>query len=276
MAELLARSPHRTQDSQQSVRNASYIASVVSTRYRLCSTSLVRYLPSPRIHNAYMVASAWKLVINTLRDLQNSGLNDATARTQLQSDVNLRSRYLVLCDIVGVLVDLGQAHFSILATTTRVSSHSLCRYLCFNLHSAHYSRYFKEVENVQPGEPSIAFDWAGLKDACKSFLDSIIIELCFPRAPYPKRILYHILHDAVDESPREAKRFPQSMWDAIGELSVSLQFRRYPRHRAQRVKAFYAGFVGTTRTPGEPSFRSSRREAQNPSASDARTIRRVA
>ena len=78
------------------------------------------------------------------------------------------------------------------------------------------------VENVHAGEPSVAFDWAGLKDACKSFLDSIIIELCFPKAPYPKQILYHILHDAVDESPKEAKRFPQSMWDAVGDLSVSL------------------------------------------------------
>ncbi|KAG8213928.1 hypothetical protein J3R82DRAFT_10674 [Butyriboletus roseoflavus] len=192
VAEVVARSPNGTQDSQQSVRNASYVASVVSTR----------------IHNVYMVASAWKLVIDTLRDLKNSGLNNATARTQLQSDVNLRSRYLILYDIVGVLVDLGQAHFSILATTT-----------------PHYSRYFKEVENVQPGEPSVAFDWAGIKDACKSFLDSIIIELCFPRAPYPKRILYHILHDAVDESPREAKRFPQSMWDAVGDLSVSLELQ---------------------------------------------------
>lgn len=88
---------------------------------------------------------------------------------------------------------------------------------------------------MQPGELSVAFDWAGLKDACKSFLDSIIIELCFPRVPYPKRILYHILHDAVDESPREAKKFPQSMWDAIGDLSVSLYSRRYLRCCTQRV-----------------------------------------
>ena len=72
-----------------------------------------------------MVASGWKLVIDILRDLQKLGLNDATARTQLQSDDNLRSRYLVVCDIVGVLVDLAQAHFSILAMTTRMPSHSL-------------------------------------------------------------------------------------------------------------------------------------------------------
>ena len=67
----------------------------------------------------------------------------------------------------------------------------------------------------------MVFDWAALRDACKSFLDSIVIELCFSRAPYPKPILYQILHDAVAESPREANRFPQALWDAVGDLSVS-------------------------------------------------------
>lgn len=124
VAELVARSPHGANDSQH-IRNASHVASVVLTRYSLCSVSLVHHLHCLRIHNAYMVASGWKLVIDILRDLQNLGLDDATARTQLQNDNNLRSRYLVLCDIVGVLVDLGQAHFSILAMTTRMPSHSL-------------------------------------------------------------------------------------------------------------------------------------------------------
>lgn len=51
-------------------------------------------------------------------------------------------------------------------------------------------------------------------------MDSIIIELSFPAAPYSKRILYQILHEAVDESPREARRFPQELWNAVGDLSV--------------------------------------------------------
>jgi hypothetical protein len=78
------------------------------------------------------------------------------------------------------------------------------------------------AEGVAVDDCEVIFDWAGLRDACKSFLDSIIIELCFPRAPYPKQILYQILHDAVEESPKEAKRFPQTLWDAVGDLSVSL------------------------------------------------------
>lgn len=122
---------------------------------------------------------------------------------------------------------------------------------------------------MRPGEPSIGFDWAELKDACKSFLDSIIVELCFPRAPYPKRILYHILHDAVDESPREAKRFPQSMWDAVGDLSVSLYLCRSVENC---TPIFYTGSVGTTGTIGQSSFRSSGRQTQVTSTSDAREI----
>ncbi|KAG2342475.1 hypothetical protein BDR05DRAFT_990338 [Suillus weaverae] len=191
--ELNARTPYGTTKNGREVRSdPSYVASIIAIR----------------IHNTYMVASAWKIVLDSLRALEKSGLSDATAHIQLQKDQGLLSRYLIVCDLVSNLVDLGQKKFSVLATTT-----------------PHYARYFKAVENTDPGEPEMAFDWAGLKDACKSFLDSIIIELCFPKQPYPKRILYHILHDAVDESPREAKRFPQTMWDAVGELSVVLELQ---------------------------------------------------
>ncbi|KAG0698134.1 hypothetical protein DFH29DRAFT_991187 [Suillus ampliporus] len=191
--ELNARTPYGTTKNGREVRSdPSYVASIIGIR----------------IHNTYMVASAWKIVLDSLRALEKSGLSDATAHIQLQKDQGLLSRYLIVCDLVSNLVDLGQKKFSVLATTT-----------------PHYARYFKAVENTDPGDPEMAFDWAGLKDACKSFLDSIIIELCFPKQPYPKRILYHILHDAVDESPREAKRFPQTMWDAVGELSVVLELQ---------------------------------------------------
>ncbi|KAH7888698.1 hypothetical protein F5I97DRAFT_1802780 [Phlebopus sp. FC_14] len=192
-AEIAARTPYSsTKGAQEILQDASNVASSIATR----------------IHNAYTMASGWKIALDILRSLARSGLNDATAHVQLRNDDSLRSRYLTLCDMVDVLIDLAQTQFAVLATT-----------------APHYVRYFRAVENVQPGMPGTAFDWAGLKDACKSFLDSIIIELCFPKAPYPKRVLYQILHDAVDESPREAKRFPQKMWDAIGELSVTLELQ---------------------------------------------------
>jgi hypothetical protein len=88
---------------------------------------------------------------------------------------------------------------------------------------AHYAKYFKlkPTESSDPGESEYVFDWTDLRSAAESFIDSIIIELCFPRAPYPKAVLYQILHDVIEESPSDAKRFPQALWDAVGDLSVS-------------------------------------------------------
>ncbi|KIM69786.1 hypothetical protein SCLCIDRAFT_1208320 [Scleroderma citrinum Foug A] len=191
--EIVARTPHTTSRGIEDIlSNTSHVASVVATR----------------IHNAYVIASGWKIVLDILRGLEKSGLKDATAHAQLRKDDGLRSRYLALWDVVNVLVDLGQMQFSVLATTT-----------------PHYSHYFETAESTKQGELGVVFDWSGLKDACKSFMDSIIIELCFPGAPYPKRILFQVLHDAVDECPREAKRFPQKMWDAVGDLSVTLELQ---------------------------------------------------
>lgn len=33
-------------------------------------------------------------------------------------------------------------------------------------------------------------------------------------------VLFKVLSGAIDEAPKEAKRFPQAMWDAVGDLSV--------------------------------------------------------
>jgi hypothetical protein len=87
---------------------------------------------------------------------------------------------------------------------------------------AHYAPYFKRAEIANPSDADIVFDWDAVREACKSFLDSIIIELCFPGASYPRHILFQILHDSIEESPKEAKRFPQTLWDAVGDLSVSI------------------------------------------------------
>lgn len=64
------------------------------------------------------------------------------------------------------------------------------------------------------------FDVERLKDTGRNFVDSIIMEICFPNSNYPKNVLLQILHDAVRECPREANRFPQALWDAMGSFSV--------------------------------------------------------
>ncbi|KAJ7593978.1 hypothetical protein C8J56DRAFT_1012387 [Mycena floridula] len=172
-------------------RNPSFIAKTVANR----------------IHNTYLLASAWRIVADSLIELGESGISDHSVVTQLANDEELRSRYLVVFDMVNKLVDLAQAHFSVLATTT-----------------PHYAKYFKRVENEN--ETEYIFDWQDLKNAARSFLDSIIIELCFPRAPYPRGVLFEILHDAVEESPKESKRFPQQLWDAVGDLSFCVELQK--------------------------------------------------
>ena len=79
----------------------------------------MRFVLLPRIHNAYLLASAWKIVSETLYELAEDGLTDQGIKSQLRSHENLRARYLVLYDMVNVLVNLSQAKFSVLATTTR-------------------------------------------------------------------------------------------------------------------------------------------------------------
>jgi hypothetical protein len=66
----------------------------------------------------------------------------------------------------------------------------------------------------------VAFDWASLKDAYKSFVDTIVIELCLPGSEFPTYILTAMLSEAFDEQPKEKKRFPQALFDTLGDLSV--------------------------------------------------------
>ena len=56
-----------------------------------------------------------------LRDILREGVTDSTIRTRLTSDGWLRTRYLVLYDIVDALTALYHTRLSLLATTARES-----------------------------------------------------------------------------------------------------------------------------------------------------------
>jgi hypothetical protein len=94
----------------------------------------------------------------------------------------------------------------------------------------HFTRYFKLTE-YEAEDPEWLFDWVSLKTMHKSFLDSIVVELCLPNSPYSKQIMLQLLEEATTESPKETKRFPQSLWDAAGDLSVSLPYYARPTHQ---------------------------------------------
>ena len=68
--------------------------------------------------------------------------------------------------------------------------------------------------------PTAAINWDVLRDSYKNYVDSIVIELCLPGSTYPKYVLMTLLEEAIEESPKEAKRFPQAMFDVLGDFSV--------------------------------------------------------
>lgn len=77
-----------------------------------------------RIHNAYLLASAWNIVSETFMELAQEGLTDKNVKTRLKADESFRARYLALYDMVKVLVNISQSKFSVLATTARKIDHS--------------------------------------------------------------------------------------------------------------------------------------------------------
>lgn len=85
----------------------------------------------------------------------------------------------------------------------------------------HFTRYFKLTED-EADDPEWIFDWGSLKAMHKSFLDSIVVELCLPNSQYSKQIMLQLLEEATTESPKETKRFPQALWDAVGDFSASI------------------------------------------------------
>lgn len=70
-----------------------------------------------------MLASGWKLVADTLHELGQAGVVDYKIKTQLKTDPDIRSHYLILYDMVKVLVELSQTKVSVLATTTRKTAY---------------------------------------------------------------------------------------------------------------------------------------------------------
>ncbi|TFY60551.1 hypothetical protein EVJ58_g5078 [Rhodofomes roseus] len=194
LAEVRARAdPGNDKHQAELLRNPNKIAQFVASR----------------IHNAYMMASAWCLIGDFLRDFADAGVEDKSVKMKLQKDPELRTRYLILYDIVNIVAQAAQDNIGLLATS-----------------APHYSQYFKKIDGGTSDEPgSFIFDWTELKSVHKSFIDSIIVELCLPQSPIPRQILLQILHEAIIESPREAKKFPQAVWDAMGDLSVLVKLQ---------------------------------------------------
>lgn len=99
------------------LRNPSYIAKIVTTRYVLyatCSKAAYHLAPT-RIHNQYMLTSAWKIVRDVLRELVHRGMTNKNVKALLKNDMRIRSLYLALVHMIEVTIDIYQQRFSVLA-----------------------------------------------------------------------------------------------------------------------------------------------------------------
>ena len=65
------------------------------------------------------MAAAWRIMGDLIRDLADAGIEDRTVRAKLQRDVALRTRYLVLYDIVNIVTQAAQDKFALLVTNAR-------------------------------------------------------------------------------------------------------------------------------------------------------------
>ncbi|KAF8520493.1 hypothetical protein BU17DRAFT_89092 [Hysterangium stoloniferum] len=184
--------PGKNNDQRPHLSDARWIAQVIGSR----------------VHNVYFLAGSWKIVRNLLMELQAMHLHDSDVRGQLQHNVKLRERYLVLFQVIIMLARMGQARVAHIAAAT-----------------PHYAPYF--AQNTRAG--TMEFDHSGrgnvrkLREAHRSFIDSIVLELALPNSEYPPYILMSLLHDAVEECRKEEKRFSQALWDAVGDFSVTVQ-----------------------------------------------------
>lgn len=66
-----------------------------------------------------MFASAWRLIAETLEDLEKDGLEDGTIRAQLEKNEAMRARYISLWEVVNNLAAAYQARLLQLAQANR-------------------------------------------------------------------------------------------------------------------------------------------------------------
>ena len=87
--------------------------------------------------------------------------------------------------------------------------------------SAYYAQFFSTSADANSNDPQIIFDLSQMRPVFKSFMDSTIVELCLPNSEFTVHALIACLQMVQTETPKETKRCPQAMWDAIAALSVS-------------------------------------------------------
>ncbi|KZV80369.1 hypothetical protein EXIGLDRAFT_705504 [Exidia glandulosa HHB12029] len=158
---------------------------------------------SARIHNLFYVASAWRMIWTILVHIAELIRDDLPIRQQLSGNDRLRSYFLVLYDCINDVIEVGKQQVSQLIIA-----------------SPFYSQYFALNK-----DGTVHFNPDHIRDAHKSLLTTIMLELALTDSTYPLNVLMSCLGDSVADAPKGKHRISQSLWDAVGDLSIAVDFR---------------------------------------------------
>ncbi|KZT41514.1 hypothetical protein SISSUDRAFT_1117652 [Sistotremastrum suecicum HHB10207 ss-3] len=167
--------------------------------------ALITHSVASRLHNLYFLTAAWKLVGDLVAELHALSGSDADFKALLKTREDIRDRFLMLYQTVEMLAQAGQSRVQGLSIST-----------------AHYGPFFASTVNGEGDQ--VLFDKAKIRSAHRSFVDAVVLEIILPDSQYPRHVLFECLHEAIEESPIDGKRFPQLLWDAIGDLAVTVRF----------------------------------------------------
>ncbi|KAG8685986.1 hypothetical protein FRC08_012795, partial [Ceratobasidium sp. 394] len=167
----------------------------------LKNPTTVTHAIASRIHNAYFRTAAWKYVRDHAKLLQDLGLNDINVYAQIKGNPALCLAYLETYEMLRQIEASGQHEVGLLASA-----------------SPYYMKHFKDNAGNIEWDPS-----SGMR-LNKSLVDTIVIEMILPQSRYPMSILMLCLRDAIAAGDsKTTERFTQDVFDAIGDLSVTLQ-----------------------------------------------------
>ncbi|KAG8810906.1 hypothetical protein FRC19_004250, partial [Serendipita sp. 401] len=176
-----------------------FISSRPRLKPDLLAAPFVAKTIASRIHNAYLLAASWKVVVNVLTDLRSNGLTDSNPRGHLKQNASARDAYLLIVDTIEMLSNLAMHDLSVAAVASNEFG---------DLFSG--GRSSKTFAAINP---------ASINSAHQSFIDAILLELVLPNSRYEAYVLVAALRDALETTPREeSRKFSQSVFDALGNL----------------------------------------------------------
>lgn len=125
--------------------------------------------------------------------------DDLPVRQQLDGNDRLRSYFLVLYDCINDVIEIGKQQVSQLVIASR--KRRACEFSRTDDAQAYYSAYFSLND-----EGTMEFNAAHIREAHKSLLTTILLEIALTDSKYPLNVLMSSLGDVVADAPKGKHR----------------------------------------------------------------------